>query len=387
MMTDFKALRLDRVLGGSPATLRMRDAGGNLHALLASGNLWLGGKTADGDLVLFAAGEKDNTSTSRATVHLDGHGGSLWLRDAKKNVHARLESGHLWLGGRKTDGDIFLFAKGATDIEGTSSPWNATVRLDGHDGSLWMQDAKRNYHAILENGNLWLGGEKADGDIFLFAKGAPISPPSATVHLDGDAGTLEMRDGKGNTHAFLDGTKGNLWLGGKGADGDIVLFAEEETDNRNQAKATVHLNGNTGDIILKNADCAEDFDIDCVVGLEPGTVMVIDADGKLQPSTSAYDRKVAGVISGAGRNKPAIILDRRPDSDKRLPLALVGKVYCKVDATSAPLGVGDLLTTSSTNGHAMKAGDPLRAFGAVIGKALGSLQGGTGLLPILVALQ
>jgi hypothetical protein len=80
-------------------------------------------------------------------------------------------------------------------------------------------------------------------------------------------------------------------------------------------------------------------------------------------------------------------VDRRTDGDPRLPVALVGKVYCKADATSAPISVGDLLTTSNRLGHAMKAEDPLHAFGAVIGKALGSLQTGTGLVPILVTLQ
>jgi hypothetical protein len=68
-------------------------------------------------------------------------------------------------------------------------------------------------------------------------------------------------------------------------------------------------------------------------------------------------------------------------------VAVVGKVYCKVDAQYAPIEVGDLLTTSPTPGHAMKADDPLRAFGAVIGKALRGLQSGQGLVPILVALQ
>ena len=65
----------------------------------------------------------------------------------------------------------------------------------------------------------------------------------------------------------------------------------------------------------------------------------------------------------------------------------MGKVYCKVDADHAPIKVGDLLTTASTPGHAMKATDALRAFGAVIGKALQPLQSGTGLVAVLVALQ
>jgi hypothetical protein len=49
--------------------------------------------------------------------------------------------------------------------------------------------------------------------------------------------------------------------------------------------------------------------------------------------------------------------------------------------------VGDLLTTSDTPGHAMKTIDPLKAFGAVIGKALTPMDAGRGLIPILVALQ
>jgi len=66
---------------------------------------------------------------------------------------------------------------------------------------------------------------------------------------------------------------------------------------------------------------------------------------------------------------------------------MVGKVFCKVDATHGPIGVGDLLTTSSVVGHAMRAGDPARSFGTVIGKALRPWRDGLGLIPILVALQ
>jgi hypothetical protein len=66
---------------------------------------------------------------------------------------------------------------------------------------------------------------------------------------------------------------------------------------------------------------------------------------------------------------------------------LLGKVYCKVDAGRGAIEIGDLLTTSPTPGHAMKADDPLKAFGAMLGKALGPLAEGRGLIPILIALQ
>jgi hypothetical protein len=141
------------------------------------------------------------------------------------------------------------------------------------------------------------------------------------------------------------------------------------------------------DIVLANADCAEDFDIAGLVKIEPGTVMVIDSEGALRESDRAYDKRVAGVISGAGNFKPGIILDKQESSNNRMPIALLGKVYCKVDAQYGAIEVGDLLTTSSTLGHAMRVDDPLKGIGSVIGKALRPLKEGQGLIPILIALQ
>ena len=143
----------------------------------------------------------------------------------------------------------------------------------------------------------------------------------------------------------------------------------------------------TGDIRLANADCAEDFDVSGTDRMEPGTVMVLGNEGALSESQHAYDKRVAGVISGAGNYKPGIVLDKQQTSGNRQPVALLGKVFCKVDAQFGAIEVGDLLTTSPTPGHAMKTNDPFKAFGAVIGKALRPLTEGQGFIPILIALQ
>jgi hypothetical protein len=155
----------------------------------------------------------------------------------------------------------------------------------------------------------------------------------------------------------------------------------------------------TGDLILAPApaglfggvthagDVAEDFTLSAEADVEPGTVVVLEEGGEIVASQHPYDRRVAGVVSGAGYYRPGLVLDRRPSEAARRPVALVGKVFCKADASYARIEVGDLMTTSPTAGHAMKASDPTRAFGAVIGKALGRLGDGRGLIPILVALQ
>jgi hypothetical protein len=144
----------------------------------------------------------------------------------------------------------------------------------------------------------------------------------------------------------------------------------------------------TGDIVLLNAgDCAEDFLVTDQEA-EPGSVMVLaDDDGIVTRSRAAYDKRVAGVVSGAGDYRPGIILGNRQTGRDRRPIALLGRVFCKVDAQYAAIGVGDMLTTSPTVGHAMKATDNARAVGSVIGKALRPLPAGQGLIPILITLR
>jgi hypothetical protein len=144
----------------------------------------------------------------------------------------------------------------------------------------------------------------------------------------------------------------------------------------------------TGDIILTNAaDCAEDFDVVEAAMNEPGTVMVVRADGRLEACSRACDKRVVGVISGAENLRPGIVLDKQSDAIGRRPIALMGKVFCKVDADHGQVEVGDLLTTSPTEGHAMRVDSVPMTFGAVIGKALQPLDQGRGLIAVLVALQ
>jgi hypothetical protein len=156
-------------------------------------------------------------------------------------------------------------------------------------------------------------------------------------------------------------------------------------------RGNVHVTGSLaadGDIILANADCAEDFDIE--EDGEPvsaGTVMVIGANGALRRSCEPFDKRVVGIVSGAGCHRPGIVLDRRQITGRRQPIALLGKVYCLVDADCGAIEIGDMLTTSPTPGYAMVVAEFARAWGAVIGKALGALGRGRGLIPVLVTLR
>jgi hypothetical protein len=213
-----------------------------------------------------------------------------------------------------------------------------------------------------------------------------------TVHLTGDGslglrGALDIYDGNDlsirNTnrertvHLTGDGAVG---LGGHGGDGSIELYNASGDE-------TIKINAGTGDILLRGADCAELFEIAELQGIDPGTVLIIDEDALLRPCEAAYDRRVAGIVSGAGGLRPGVMLGAVHASSNQVPVALTGKAFCKVDAQYGTIKIGDLLTSSPTPGHAMKASDSARAFGTVIGKALQAHDAGQGLIPVLVALQ
>lgn len=184
----------------------------------------------------------------------------------------------------------------------------------------------------------------------------------ARAHLGVDssnAGFLQLLDDDGNTTILLDGDSGG--------EGRIVTDVLE---------------------ITGGADLVESFDTreDSVA---PGTVLVIDPThpGELAVSREAYDRKVAGVVSGAGGVKPGLRMGQEGVASGETPVALTGRVYARASAENGAIRPGDRLTTASTPGHAMRVTDESRAGGAVIGKAMSALDEGTGLVLVLVNLQ
>ncbi len=159
----------------------------------------------------------------------------------------------------------------------------------------------------------------------------------------------------------------------------------------------VIIQNNTGRVqvkvieILGGSDLSEKFEINGKELLpKPGLVVSIDPErqGELTVSKKAYDRRVAGIISGAGGLKPGMLMGQEGSkADGSNPVALTGRVYCWADASSGPIEPGDLLTTSDTPGHAMKVLDYMKAQGAIIGKAMTGLKEGKGLILVLVSLQ
>jgi len=142
-----------------------------------------------------------------------------------------------------------------------------------------------------------------------------------------------------------------------------------------------------GNIAAKYQDVAEW--VPSSEEVDAATVVVLDAtkDNHVISSTQPYDTRVAGVIS----EQPGIALGE--SGDNKSLVATTGRVLVKVDASRAPIHVGDLLVTSDIPGVAMKSepvsvsGIQMHRPGTIVGKALQSLEKGSGKILVLLSLQ
>lgn len=143
----------------------------------------------------------------------------------------------------------------------------------------------------------------------------------------------------------------------------------------------------SGNIAAKYQDFAEW--VPASSEISPGTVVIVDEALKnhVIPSAEPYDTRVAGVISA----KPGVILGEATAGS--VQVATSGRVRVHVDATGAPIHVGDLLVTSSREGTAMASrpinvgGMKIHRPGTIVGKALEPLSTGTGEILVLLTLQ
>lgn len=148
----------------------------------------------------------------------------------------------------------------------------------------------------------------------------------------------------------------------------------------------------TDEIEIKGgSDLAEYFD--STEGLEllgKGTLVCIDenTEGKIKLCSTARDRKVLGVISGANGINPGMIMGQEGSiANGDFPIALLGRVYVKSNNENGEIKVGDFLTSSSEKGEAMRVEDFYKAQGAILGKALTKRNPETGFVLVLVNLQ
>lgn len=258
--------------------------------------------------------------------------------------------------GQREPQSIIDGLKGQIDIN------NIDIKGDSSELSFYKPGVQREIGRTIlldgKNGNLTLGGStRTDGDLMILNRERKIS-----IGLNGDSGRITLGSTAINNH------------------GSIMLYDSK-------GKQSIFLDGDNGDIRIRNADLAEKFKKSVKYSLDPGTVAIFDDNGRVRPCNTCYDKRVAGIVSGANKVSAGLVLgeDFSSTSDEDILIAMSGTSYCKVDANFGSIDVGDLITTSSTSGYGMKLTDSSKALGTIVGKSIGKLNSGLGLVPVLIA--
>lgn len=372
--------------GGS---LNMRSASGGVAATIDSNNGTGGGGYLS---IANAAG-----TTRAAELYDETSGGrlNLYQKNGTQTVVLDADAGNnntgsfMWLYGAGGTGGLYL------DGDQSGSGGGGYLSLYQANGSIGAAfDADAN-------------GANGGANIVFYA-----GDGSTTLRLDADAGdgagTLSIANDVSETRIFMDGktAAGGGAIGMYDTTGTNTIFIDAAQTTTEGARIDLKKADGTTTIILDaefggdgriitqelqitgGSDLSEQFSVRG--SARPGMVVCIDPSraGHLMVSSRAYDRTVAGVMSGAGGIKPGMMMGQAGTrADGGHAVALTGRVYVWCDARYGSIRPGDLLTTSHTPGHAMVVKNHAKAQGAILGKAMTSLKSGKGLVLALVTLQ
>ncbi len=327
------------------------------------------------------------------------HLGELWIGDSGAAIDGlfvqNTKAGGTGVAGKSDTGDGVVGESGDLNKSGVygnntgggygvagRSAGGAGVKGESVNGTGVFAHSD-NGHSIYVDGSgsagLYISSAGTSGVYVLSATSAGVAVYSAGmmgmwIHSAAQDGIIVDTAGWDGVHVV--GPVGGVYYGsGKKGDEDFAVL-------------------NTGEVRSKVGfgAPANDFAITMPVegdkaNYEPGDVLVASASGKgaAERASAAYSPAVVGVYSAT----PGFVGGRSVTGDALdggVPVAIMGVVSCKVSAENGPIHVGDLLVTSTTPGHAMRADDSAPR-GTILGKALEPLDSGTGQILVLVTLQ
>jgi hypothetical protein len=377
------------ILSGASPFMSWHDTASGRSATISSANgtLYYRVPNADDSLILTAGYVDANGMVTRGRLSVEGNDPFITWDDLGVRASISSASGTLYYrvpnpaGATVTAGYVDsngMVTRGRLSVEGddpfiTWDDQGVRATISSASGTLYYRVPNPggavvtagfvDYQGVVSNGRVFAQGDVTATRLVLRAD--PAAPTNAAV-LCGDAGVTNFVPYNTATGRPLN-----------------IVVSDVGASNLTARDASVRAL-----TIRGGADLAEPFAMSHS-GVKPGSVVVIDEEnpGKLKASTHAYDKKVAGIVSGANGIRPGISMIQEDKLEAGENVALSGRVYVRADTSAGNIEPGDLLTTSSTAGQAMKAADHDQAQGAIIGKAMTRLDDGDGMVLVLVTLQ
>lgn len=300
-------------------------------------------------------GNRTNVGDPEALVIAPWAAGNLGLR--MDNNGMQFVGGQMELGKRATVGTAFANDTHMLRFWGKSGCASNTLHNGGRiygmmDGCNWA-NAQLHLEAA-NNWDSWVPNQlvlRGNGNV-----GIGTTTPSQRLHVVGHI--MGSRP---------DGT--NPWYLERGSDQWLRLFQPVAT-YQSLAVGPFWANGAT------RFDLAEITPVNPQDSVEAGDIVCIDKNVPMRMTRcqAAYDTLVAGIVSDPDTASMVIGGDTPPESVKTVqdkkPIALVGRVTCKVTSAGGPIAIGDMLVTSNEPGCAMKADPKKLGPGMLVGKAL-----------------
>jgi|GEM_PF-1728442 len=365
--SNIKILRMKLPEGSPDNTMFMELERGNDKLIQINGN---------GDIVLNKGAKIIGTSNGLNSTDIELNGGNVKLFGGQLELNQ----------GSKKLGE-FMSAISGSWINMFNSSEKRTVYLNGSGGgggALTLNNSDGTTTAVLTS-TATAGGRVTLSNSNGSSRAVMEANPS------GAGGRITLNNDNGTSTALIEAnssnTGGKLTLKSNNLASEIILSANH--NGTGKSRITVD------EIrLIGGADLAEYFDVLTDDGaeelIEPGTIVSIHPDfpGKLQQSTQAYDKKIAGVVSGANGIDPGMVMSQDNSiASGNHPVALTGRVYVKATDANGKINPGDFLTSSSKPGYAMKAKNMKKAKGAIIGKAMTGLEVSEGYVLVLISMQ
>ncbi|MFH7245306.1 MAG: hypothetical protein ACHWZW_20915 [Spirulina sp.] len=375
--SDTLRLKIGVALGGGGAgDARIRAVGGTNRLMLGSGNvdtLTLQNENASINSNLSVSGQLSFGAQTRQMVNLWNTSYGIGVQSS--TTYFRTGGNFAWYrGGSHSDNALnsgggtaqMILRNGLLEVAGDLQT-NAGLISDKPHGSSYVAFSHRNQstaggYALLQhnNGTTYLNAASDRSIHFRVNNSERMTlNDSLSVRVPlviSGAQSISIGVVRSGTYGN-DGIRGepNLWLDARNS---VLIKSGFQT---------------------RALDVAERFH--AIEKVEKGDVVVLGGDGDtVLKCRQACDSAAIGIVS----EDPGFILGM---NSSHPPVALCGRVPCKVDADIAPIQVGDLLTTSATPGHAQKILDQSIVPGAIIGKAMASLEGGKGEILVFVMMR